>query len=117
MREIKFERNVWAERQLAKLCPNNDIRKIQEMLATDDFDKQINLIEKMIVIMNEAYERAEHFRNRDHEINVITPEEIDFLTEQELSDLTDRAFADFFKDGETEIETTPKKGKAETKSI
>lgn len=117
MREIKFERTVWAERQLAKLCPNNDISQIEILLTTDNFDKQIGLIIKMIVIMNEAYERKAHFLDNTHEMNVVTEEELEYLTERELLELSNKAFADFAEGAKTEIETTPKKDEAETKSI
>lgn len=118
MKDIKFERTVWAERQLAKLCPNNDIKKLGEVLSSDDFCQQIETIEKMIVIMNEAYERKAHYLDNSHEKNVITIEELDNMTENELMELSNLAFASFTEDGKTEIETEPKKEKAEpTKSI
>ena len=79
MRELNFERTVWAERQLAKMCPNNDIKKLGEVVTTDDFDKQIDAIESMIIIMNEASERKAHFLDNTHEMNVITREELENL--------------------------------------
>lgn len=119
MRNIKFERTVWAERQLAKMCPNNDIKKLGEVITSDDFDKQIEAIESMIIIMNEAHERKAHFLDNSYEINVITREELENMTESELMELSNIAFADFNADGKTEIETEPKKPNAEpqTESI
>lgn len=118
MREINFERTVWAERQLAKLCPNNNINKLGEVFATEDFDFQIDTIEKMIVIMNEAAERKARFLDNSHEINVITIDELECLTETELMELSNQAFSVFYEDGKTEIETELKKAKADqTKSI
>ena len=109
MREIKFERTMWANRELAKLCPNNDIKKLGDLLTSDDFEVQISTIEKMIVIMNEAYERKAHFIDNSHEMNVITIEELDNMNEEELMELSNLAFADFLEDGKQEIETEPKK--------
>ena len=113
MRTLNFERTVWAERQLAKLCPNNDIKKLDEVLTTDDFDQQIGTIEKMIIIMNEASERKAHFLDNSHEINVVTVDELECLTEDELMTLSNQAFASFLEDGKTEVETELKKEKAE----
>lgn len=109
MRELKFERTVWAERQLAKLCPNNDINKLGEILSTNDFDAQIGIIENMIVIMNEAAERKAHFLNHDHVVDVISIEELECLTENDLMELSNKAMSVFYDDGKPEIETTPKK--------
>jgi len=119
MRELNFERTVWAERQLAKMCPNNDIKKLGEVVTTDDFDKQIDAIESMIIIMNEASERKAHFLDNTHEMHVITREELENLTEDELMKLSNLAFASFNEDGKTEIDTESKKENAEpqTKSI
>lgn len=109
MREINFERTVWAERKLAKLCPNNDIKRIGELLTSDDFDQQMEAIENMVCIMSEAYERKRHFLDNSYQMDPVTKEYLENLTETELMELGNRAFADFFEDGKTEIETEPKK--------
>lgn len=112
MREIKFARTVWAERQLAKLCPNNDIKLLGQVITDDDFDRQIEALENMIIIMNEAHERKAHFKDPTHEMQVVTREELENITESELMELSNLAFADFNNDGKTEIITEPKKGNA-----
>jgi hypothetical protein len=118
MREIKFERTVWAERQLAKMCPNNDIKKLGDVVTSDDFDKQMEAIENMIISMNEAHERKAHFLDNSYEMHVITKEELEYMTEEELMELSNLAFADFLEDGKTEIATEQKKANAEaTKSM
>ena len=113
MKELNFERTVWAERQLAKMCPNNDINRLEEVLSVDDFDQQMGAIERMIVIMNEAAERKAHFLDNSHEMDVVTIEYLDNLKETELMELSNLAFASFYEDAKGEIETTPKKEKAE----
>lgn len=119
MREVHFIRSVWAERQLAKLCPNNNISKLDEVLATEDFDKQISTIERIIIILNEAYCRKEKFLNPNFDEKPITIEELDCLTEDELMELSNKAFESFSDDGKVEIEIEPKNEKAEpmTESI
>lgn len=114
MRDIKFERTVWAERQLAKLCPNNDIKKLGDVLTSEDFDAQMKAIEDMIIIMNEAHERKAHFLDNSYQMNVVTREELECMTEVELMELSNKAFSDYMEDGKTEIDTEPKKENAET---
>ena len=41
MKELKFERTIWADRQLCKLAPGNNIQRLGEVLGSDDFDVQI----------------------------------------------------------------------------
>ena len=91
MREINFERTVWAERKLAKLCPNNDIKRIGELLTSDDFDQQMEAIENMVCIMSEAYERKRHFLDNSYQMNVVTREELECMTELELMELSNKA--------------------------
>ena len=110
---MKFERTVWAERQIAKLCPNNNIANLGDVLATEDLDEQMENIERLIIIMNEAYERKAHFLDPSHEMEVVTKEYLENLNEEELMALANEAFADFAADGEQEIQTEPKKEKAE----
>lgn len=109
MREIKFERTVWAEKQLANLCPNHDISRISEVFPEGDLVAQIDVTIKLICILNEAYERKAHFLDKAHEIDVITAEEIECMNEQELITLSNKAFEVFTEDGKGTIETEPKK--------
>lgn len=114
---IEFERTVWAEKRLANLCPGKDIKKLQEALSDDDTEKQFNLMEDMIIIMHDAFDRKAKFLNPEHIPTPLTKEELDLYTEQELTDLVSLAFASFDADGEVTVEAEPKKneGKA-TKS-
>ena len=109
MMELNFARTVWADRQLAKLCPGNNIQRMGEILGTDDFDRQLDAIMKMIIIMNEAYERRAHFEDPTHEINVVSEEYLENLTEEELMKLSNEAFAQFGIDGEVTVEAEPSK--------
>ena len=113
MREIKFERTVWAEKHLAKLCPNNDIKRMGEIIQSDDFTVQVDAIMNMICIMNEAHERKAHFLDNSYEMHIVTVEELENLSDTELMELSTQAFASFSEDGETTIQTEPKKLEAE----
>lgn len=114
LNSIKFERTVWAEKNLAKLCPGNNIKKFTELLSTDDTEKQFAIMQDMIIIMHDAYERKMKFLGEDYEPIKVTKDLLDQLTEEELSALAVRAFADFKADGEVTVEAEPiKKEKAE----
>lgn len=112
--EIRFERTVWAERQLAKLCPNNNIQKFQEVLATEDTTKQFDALEDMILILHQAYERKMKFLGKKFEPIELTREILECFNEEDLANLATRAFADFKIDGEVTVDIEPtKKEKAE----
>lgn len=108
-----FERTVWADRELAKLCPNNDIKRFGEVVTSDDFTKQIDVIISIIRILNEGYERKAHFLDKDHEINVISVEYLENLSEEELAEISNEAFKCFNEDAKTEINTKSTKKKDE----
>ena len=101
---LGFERTVWAERKLAKLCPGNNIKRFNEVLATEDTDAQFEAMETMILIMHEAYERKQKFLNTNYESKELTKDMLELLSETELADLTVRAFDSFKKDGEQTVE-------------
>lgn len=109
MKELKFERTIWADRQLCKLAPGNNIQRLGEVLGSDDFDVQISAMMQMIRIMNEGYERKAHFIDPTHEMDVVTIEELENLSESELVELSNRAFADLIEDGKTTVEAEQEK--------
>ena len=83
--EIRFERTVWAERQLAKLCPNNNIQKFQEVLATEDTTKQFDALEDMILILHQAYERKMKFLGKKFEPIELTRDILECFNEEDLA--------------------------------
>lgn len=111
--ELQFERTVWAERKLAKLCPNNNIQLFSKVLETEDTDKQFDVMEEMIVIMHLAWERKQRFMGNEVAHIELTKDMLDNLNEDELSALATRAFDDFKKDGEVTVNIEPKKEEAE----
>lgn len=107
--EIKFARTVWADRQLAKLCPGNNIQRMGEVIGSDDFDKQMGTLIGIIRIMNEGYERKAHFEDPAHEIEIVSEEYLENLSEEELMLLVNEAFEQFGIDGQTTVEAEPQK--------
>ena len=111
--DLKFERTVWAERKLAKLCPNNNIKQFGSVFDSEDTDKQFDAMEEIIIIMHMAYERKQKFYGNEFEHIEVTKEMLDNLDEQALTNLAMRAFKDFKLDGEVTVEAEPKKEGAE----
>ena len=109
MREIKFERTVWADMQLSKLCPNQNINKLGHILSGDDsYSILVNTL-KVIQILSQAYERKQKHLNKDYVENPITWEELENLTEDEIEQLQTMACAQMAEDAKTTIEAEPKK--------
>lgn len=109
LKDLQFKRTVWADIQLAKLAPGNNMKRLGEVLGSDDSTVQFETMMKVIRIMNEGYERQAHFNDPTHEMDVITMEELENLTEEELLELSNRAFADVANDGKTTVEAEPEK--------
>lgn len=110
IRKIKFARTVYAERQLAKLCPNNKINEIGKLLSNPDFIKQTDSLFQVFDIMHRAYEMRAKFEDPENfEPVEFSKEMFECLTDSELEEMTNLAFENFEKDGRTEIETQKKK--------
>lgn len=109
LKDLQFKRTVWADIQLAKLAPGNNMKRLGEVLGSDDSTVQFETMMKVIRIMNEGYERQAHFNDPTHEMDVVTMEELENLTEEELLELSNRAFADVVNDGKTTVEAEPEK--------
>lgn len=116
IREIKFARTVYAERQMAKMCPNNDIKEIGKMLKNPDFIKQTDSLYQIFDIMHQAYEMRQKFEDPNYIPVEFTKEYFECLTDEELEEMTNLAFERFEADGRTEIETQ-KKSEEENKEM
>ena len=113
--DYHFERTVWADIQLAKLCPGKDLKKMDQLLSSDDSEKMFNSMMDVIEIMNKAFIRKAKRIEPEIEYKAITREELLDLDEQILSKLCLLALGQFEEDGEVSIVTEPKKGKAKEK--
>lgn len=107
-----FERTVWANMQLAKLCPGNNIQKLDELLTDPDTEKQFNSMMDIIEIMNKAYIRKYSKLEPDAEYKTISREELLDLDEEELGNLTLVAMGKYKEDGEVTVLAEPKKEEA-----
>lgn len=102
-----FERTVWANMQLAKLCPGNNIQKLDELLGNPDTEKQFNSMMDIIEIMNKAFIRKYSKLEPDAEYNAIKREDLLDLDEDELGNLTVLAMGKYKQDGEVTVEAEP----------
>lgn len=102
-----FERTVWANMQLAKLCPGNNIQKLDELLTNPDTEKQFNSMMDIIEIMNKAFIRKYSKLEPDAEYKAIKREDLLDLDEDELGNLTVLAMGKYKQDGEVTVEAEP----------
>ena len=112
-----FERTVWANMELAKICPNHNIQTLDALLSQDDTEKQFLTMMNIVEIMNKAYIRKYSKLEPSAKYNAITREEMLDLDEEELGNLCLIAMGKYKEDGEVTVEAEPKKEEAEeTKS-
>lgn len=103
-KEIGFALTVGASIEISKLCPENDISRIGEVLGSD-YVKNLETTVKMMLIMNKAYVGIEKMEGRN--ADEITEEEILLLTPKKIGEVTAYMMASFKGDtkGEVEVET------------
>lgn len=107
-KEVGFALTVGASIEISKLCPDNDITRIDEVLGIQDYVKNLETIVEMFLIMNRAFVAVEKMEGR--EADEITREEILTLTPRKLGEVT-KAMMDAFKsDSKGEVEVESKNG-------
>lgn len=114
--EIKLMRTVGANIELAKLCPNKNMKRFSEVVNSEDTEKSFITMMNVILICNKAAEDFEHFKMSTYEPQYVTKEELMFLSEDELGKLCVRALGQIEEDGKTTVEIEPIKN-AETEEV
>lgn len=109
-REIGFAFTVGASAEVAKLCPNNDITRIGEVLGPD-FAKNVEISTTLILLLNDGHVGIEKLMGREAER--ITREEIMLLTPAEFNAVTAHIMQTMAGDSRGEVEATPKNEGAE----
>ena len=97
--EYQFERTVWANMQLAKLCPGGNISNFTKLLEDEDTSKQLNSMIDIALILNEAAEKKACFLDSTHEKKLLSRELLLNLDEETLSDICLTALGIFKEDG------------------
>lgn len=103
-KEIQFLRTVKATCELAKLCPEENIERIDE-LFNGTLPSTIETGAKIIHYLNEGYEMNKHFNDPTYQPQIISIDEIMYLSEEDYVNLMKEAMAGFGIGTETTIET------------
>lgn len=106
-KEVGFALTVGASLEISKLCPDNDITKIDAVLGSD-YVKNLETTVEMFLIMNRAFVAVEKMEGR--EADEITREEILTLTPRKLNEVTKAMMEAFRDDSKGEIEVESKNG-------
>lgn len=102
-REIKFLRTVKATSDLAKLCPDQDISRIEE-LFNGALPTVLETGAQIIHFLNEGYEMNKHFDDPSYKPQIISVEEILYLGDGDYTALMKDAMANFNNGADTMIE-------------
>lgn len=111
--EYQFERTVWANMQLAKLCPCGNISNFTKLLEDEDTSKQLNSMIDIALILNEAAEKKACFLDSTHEKKLLSRELLLNLDEETLSNICLTALGIYKEDGKITVDAEPKKEKVE----
>lgn len=115
-REVKFLKTVKGTSDIAKLCPNNDIKLIGNVFGGDDIEAMQNAMAVCIVAMNEGYEYNKKWEVEGYEPNPLTLEEVMYLDHDVFLPLFSEAMKCFRNDKQTvEVEPPKTKKKATNK--
>lgn len=112
-REIKFLRTVKATSDLAKICPDGDIERLNELFE-GDVSTTLETGAKIIHFLNEGYEMNRHFMDRSYQPQIIGVDEIMYLDDQTFTALMKDAMNSMGVGAETTVEVEePKKNETE----
>ena len=106
-KEVGFAMTVGASLEISKLCPDNDITKIDAVLGSD-YVKNLETTVEMFLIMNRAFVAVEKMEGR--EADEITREEILTLSPRKLNEVTKQMMEAFKNDSKGEVEVESKNG-------
>ena len=108
-KEYGFLLCVGAEEEIARLCPDGDVRKFGELLAGEN---AIAGSRELLCILSRWHEKRRAFDEPGYEPDPLTPEIIDLLPLSAYSELQKEAMAAFQRDMKqtVEIEESKKNG-------
>ena len=109
-REIKFLRTVWAVNEIAKICPQHNIGKFNDVLKNESTITVNDTWATFIISLNAGYEMAKHYEDKDYEPNPLTVDELYTIHEKDFTTLISEAMSAWFGD-EVTVEVEPAKGK------
>lgn len=113
--ERHFALTVGAYFDIAKICPEGDIRNLSDILEGDEL-KTFEVIMHMAVAMNKGYNTSAKYLGHEAEDDSLTIEELQTLSPFELPELANVIMESFQKGQRTEIELKESK-KKETETV
>lgn len=114
-KEIGFLRTVKATCDIASLCPDKDIQRIDE-LFNGDLPTSLETGAKIIHYLNEGFEMNKHFEDSSYEPQVLSVDEILYLDDTTFTQLMKEAMSGMSNGAETTVEVEEPKKKIEEKS-
>lgn len=109
-REVGFRRSVYATTKIAEICPDRDVGKLGELLASDVVTGMETAI-TFVCALSEAYERHQKREDPGYTPNPITKDELLDESEDTLMALVNEAVKVYMTDGKVTVEAEPVKGK------
>ena len=110
-REVHMAFPIGAMQDVAKLCPNRDIRRIAELFHLDDesaFD--FGLAVKLAAILSYWGEEQFAYFHKGYEANPFTEHELNLLSPDEIKEIFDVVVKTITNGNKREVETEePKK--------
>lgn len=115
-REIKFKRTVGANIDIANICPNGDIKHIDQLFNGNYQHSQVQ-VAKFMSFLSTGYENNKAFEDKKYTPNPLTVDEALLLEEDEFSELFDEAL-EAWTGEKTTVETKePKPVKGSKKKV
>lgn len=109
-----FERTVWANIQLAKMCPGNNIAKFEEIMNDEDTANQLETMINITLILNQAFERKATREDPEREPRLLTKDILLDLDDDTLATVCLTALGEMKEGGKVTVEAEPiKKEEAE----
>ena len=103
-REVKFLRTVEATCEIASLCPDKDIERIDELFS-GNLPTTLETGAKIIHYLNKGYEKNKSFDDPNYVPNPISLEEIMCLDDKTFTALMQSAMQGMGVGAETTVET------------
>lgn len=112
-KEIKFLRTVKINFDIAKMCPQGQLKNIGDLFNGEDEDTYRNML-TFVRLMNQGYEDAKHYEDPSHVVDVVNEEDLMYLPFEDMNKLFVEATNAFFGIEQT-VEVEPSKSKKKIK--
>lgn len=109
-REVGLRLTCGASAKIARMCPNNDMSKLEKVFDTKDMATLIENTAKVAHYLSEGYEQSEHFKNPDHVPNPISVDEFMSFGMDEIMQLSQEIADQIRGDSKGEVDAVAPKG-------